>query len=240
MTALHRGSPLTPSVRLAPVRRQDDHEVRIPVALCLPRTLATQRVRDRLSALRDVEVVLDEPRHTALAGELTTWQQPIVLLVPPVAHAAEAVREVSAPGCRTVVLVADRAPRPAFEMIAAGARGVLDLHHAADELTTAIHAVAGGHGYVSPSVTGRMMDLLAGGSATSAMARSGAEAQLTRREREVLRLLAEGRSNAEIAQLMSVTTSTVKYHVSNVLAKLGLRRRGEAIAYALGLPVMVA
>jgi len=120
----------------------------------------------------------------------------------------------------------------AFAALKAGASGFLLKDVPPDELLFAIRAVHSGDSVVAPSTTRRLIDqfasLLPGGD----QAESARLAELTEREREVLILVAQGLSNAEIARQLFVSEATVKTHVGRVLAKLGLRDRVQAVVYA--------
>jgi DNA-binding NarL/FixJ family response regulator len=112
----------------------------------------------------------------------------------------------------------------------AGAAGFL-LKDALDtELLQAIQAVAGGHNVAAPTVTRRLVQhFVATGPRVAGTALLNT---LTTRERDVLKLLAEGLSNQEIAGRLTITEGTVKTHVSRILAKLGIRDRIQAVIYA--------
>jgi DNA-binding NarL/FixJ family response regulator len=120
----------------------------------------------------------------------------------------------------------------AFAALKAGASGFLLKDVPPEELLFAIRAVHSGDSVVAPSTTRRLIDqfaaLLPGGD----QAEPDQLAELTDREREVLTLVAQGLSNAEIAQRLFVSEATVKTHVGRVLAKLGLRDRVQAVVYA--------
>jgi DNA-binding NarL/FixJ family response regulator len=119
----------------------------------------------------------------------------------------------------------------AFAALKSGASGFLLKDVPPEELLFAIRAVHSGDSVVAPSTTRRLIDqfaaLLPGGEAGPDQL-----AELTEREREVLTLVAQGLSNAEIAQRLFVSEATVKTHVGRVLAKLGLRDRVQAVVYA--------
>ncbi|MCF8607625.1 response regulator transcription factor, partial [Gordonia sp. HY442] len=99
----------------------------------------------------------------------------------------------------------------------------------ADELVRAVRVVAAGDALLAPSVTKR---LIADVTSRTVKTASPAVNVLTPREREVLETVADGKSNAEIAAALFVSEQTVKTHVSNVLAKLGLRDRAQAVVFA--------
>jgi DNA-binding NarL/FixJ family response regulator len=114
--------------------------------------------------------------------------------------------------------------------VRAGASGFLVKNAPPEELVAAVRVVAGGDALLSPSVTRRVLARLAAGTPDpSVAARLG---ELTERETEVLRLIAAGLSNAEIAQRLYLGEATVKTHVSRVLSKLGLRDRVQAVVFA--------
>lgn len=133
-----------------------------------------------------------------------------------------------------------------FQALAAGASGFLLKNAGPEELVTAVRVAAAGDALLAPAVTKRVIerfaaDAAAGGAHT--LARTAAPtpaaasveplaAELTERENEVLRLLADARSNAEIARALYIGEATVKTHVSNLLQKLGARDRVAAVVYA--------
>ena len=118
-----------------------------------------------------------------------------------------------------------------FQALRAGASGFLLKDARAEELVAAIRIVAAGETLLAPSVTRRVVDAFVRQPEPS---RELAEAldELTPREREVLALLARGDSNADIARALVVSDATAKTHVSNVLGKLGLRDRVQAVIFA--------
>jgi DNA-binding NarL/FixJ family response regulator len=137
-----------------------------------------------------------------------------------------------------------------FQALAAGASGFLLKNAGPEELIAAVRVAAAGDALLAPEVTRRVIERFAflgagtasavadtGGSAAQAPAVTGAtvsppEPELTDRETEVLHLIAQAMSNAEIAQRLYIGEATVKTHVSNVLQKLGARDRVAAVVYA--------
>ena len=117
-----------------------------------------------------------------------------------------------------------------FAALRGGASGFLLKDVEPDELVDAVRVVAGGHGLVAPQVTRR---LIAEFARSSPPVPAPDELRgLTSRERDILQLVARGRSNGEIGDELSVSPSTVKTHVGNLLAKLGCRDRVQAVVYA--------
>lgn len=112
--------------------------------------------------------------------------------------------------------------------VRAGAIGYLLKDTQADELASAIHAAAAGQVRLAPQAAARLMN--------EVRAPENPE-MLTEREIEVLRLLAQGQANKEIARTLHIAEKTVKTHVSNILAKLGLQSRTQAALYALRIGI---
>ena len=143
----------------------------------------------------------------------------------------EATRRAS-PARRSIVLTTFGLDDYIVDALRAGAGGFLLKDAPVEELIGAVRAVAAGDAQLSPAVTRRLLDRVAGRLPTPVRAESDAIGSLTPRELEVLAMLAAGRSNAEIAADLFVAEATVKTHVSNVLAKLGLRSRIQAVIFA--------
>lgn len=114
----------------------------------------------------------------------------------------------------------------------AGAAGFLLKDSSADDLIRAVRTVADGGNWLDPSVTGRVLDRFRSAAPPQARSTTSAADQLTARELEVLRRIALGRSNGEIAGDLVISELTVKSHVGRIFTKLGLRDRPAAIVYA--------
>ncbi len=116
----------------------------------------------------------------------------------------------------------------------AGARGYLTKDASSDDIKAAIRTVAAGEAALDPAIQGHVVAALAGNGAPDDAVQSSPPLpdDLTPREAEVLALIAEGLSNAEIAQRLVVSPTTVKSHVNHLFAKAGLRDRAQAINYA--------
>jgi DNA-binding NarL/FixJ family response regulator len=136
---------------------------------------------------------------------------------------------------RVVILTTFERDEYVFEALQAGASGFLLKNAPPEELLRAVRVVAAGDALLAPSVTRRIIEQFAQRPVNPQL---GAQLEsLTQREREVLTMLARGKSNAELAAELFVSEGTVKTHVSNLLAKLGLRDRVQAVvmAYESGL-----
>jgi DNA-binding NarL/FixJ family response regulator len=155
----------------------------------------------------------------------------------PVMDGVEATRRLCATesGPRVLVLTTFDTDEDAFAALQAGASGFLLKNVPPEELLAAIRVVASGESVVAPRITRRLLDRFAGQLAPPQADRR--LAALTEREREVLLLVAQGMSNAEIAEKLYVAEATVKTHVGRILTKLDLRDRVQAVvlAYETGL-----
>ena len=149
----------------------------------------------------------------------------------------EATRRLGAAGssARVLILTTFDLNEYVYEALRAGASGFLLKDAPAAQLMTAIRVVADGEALLAPTITRRLIAEFAQRPAPSA--RPAAMEELTERELEVLRLIARGLSNAEIAKELFVGDATVKTHVARILMKLGLRDRVQAVilAYETGI-----
>jgi DNA-binding NarL/FixJ family response regulator len=144
-----------------------------------------------------------------------------------------ATRELLAtfPEARVVILTTFEQDDYIFGALTAGASGFLLKRTRPEELIAAIHTIAAGDSLLSPSVTSRVIERMAG-QPTLDGARDPRLAELTPRETEVLELIARGLSNGEIAAELVIGESTVKTHLKRVLAKLQVRDRVQAVIFA--------
>jgi len=210
---------------------------RVRVALADDQALVRRGFRMILDIEQDIEVVA-EAADGSEAVDVVARHRPDVVLMDiqmPVVDGLEATRRIGAlgPGVRARVLVLTTFERDdyLFEALRGGASGFLLKNCPPEELVRAVRVVAGGEALLAPSATRRIIeDYLARPAATGA--RGTGPDHLTDRELDVLRRLASGRSNAELARDLYVSEGTVKTHVSSILAKLGLRDRVQAVVYA--------
>ncbi len=143
----------------------------------------------------------------------------------------DATRAIVAAGtARVLVLTTFDRDDYLFEALRAGASGFLLKNARPEDLVAAVHVVARGDALLAPEVTRRVLDRF--GARSAGAQRPDLIAQLTDREREVLRLMARGQSNAEIADGLFLGEATVKTHVSRVLMKLAVRDRVQAVVFA--------
>ena len=210
-------------------------------------------IADDQSLVRDgFRVQLGLASDVAFAGEASNGEQavslarrehPDVILMDvrmPVLDGIEATRRITAdpktPGVRVLVLTTFDVDEYVFAALRAGASGFLLKDVTPEGLLTAIRVVAAGEALLAPAATRHLVDAFV---SRPSLGRPDARLvdALTDREREVLRLVAQGLSNAEIAGRLVVSPATAKTHVSRILAKLGLRDRAQLViaAYESGL-----
>jgi DNA-binding NarL/FixJ family response regulator len=202
-------------------------------------TIVREGIVMLLGLLPDIEVV-GSAGDGEEAVRLVAEEQPDVVLMDlrmPRCDGVEATRRIREEHPRTQVVVLttyvdDDSLLPALR---AGARGYLTKDAGGDEIARAIADVTAGRAGLSPAVQGRVLDVLA------AQVEPGPRRReergelpdgLTVREAEVLALVAEGLSNAEIAGRLQVSMATVKTHINNLFAKTGVRDRAQAVGYA--------
>jgi DNA-binding NarL/FixJ family response regulator len=187
-----------------------------------------------LSVEDDIEVV-GEAADGRQAIEQARATRPDVVLMDvqmPRMDGIEATRHLVAEDLGHVVIVTtfDRDDY-LFDALQAGASGFLLKNAGPEQLLDAVRAAGRGHALLAPEVTRRVIGRMAG-RPTTQRAEPPELARLTAREREVLVLLGRGMSNAEVADELVLGEATVKTHVSNVLAKLHLRDRVQAVVFA--------
>ncbi|MFJ6798364.1 response regulator [Streptomyces sp. NPDC091268] len=189
-----------------------------------------------LNAMEGIEVVgeaVDGREAVARVAEL----KPDVVLMDirmPVMNGLEATREIVAADtdAKVLVLTTFDLDEYVYQALRAGASGFLLKDASARQLADGVRVVAAGEALLAPSVTKRLISEFSKlAQAPRAVDPAGVE-ELTERETEVLVLIAQGLSNAEIADRLIVAESTIKTHVSRILVKLGLRDRTQAAVFA--------
>jgi DNA-binding NarL/FixJ family response regulator len=190
-----------------------------------------------LAAEEDLDVI-GEAADGIGAVDLVRRERPDVVLMDvrmPHRDGIEATRDILDAGlpARVIMLTTFDLDEYVFEALRAGASGFLLKDTPPEDLVAAVRTVASGDALLSPSITARVVSAFVDGVVPALPHDPPAElALLTDRERQVLDLLARGRSNAEIAGELFVSDTTVKTHVGRVLAKLRVRDRVQAVVYA--------
>jgi len=196
-------------------------------------------VRDGISALLaltgDIEAV-GEATNGREALEMVTRLSPDIVLmdiVMPLMDGLEATRRIHKefPETKVIVLTQYEDREYVIPVIEAGASGFVSKAAASSELTSAIRAVYHGDSFLSPSIAGLLIEDYR---QIAKIGRSkDTSEQLTDREREILKLLAEGHSTREIAQMLVISPKTVERHKTNLMSKLDIHNRLDLFKYAL-------
>ncbi len=195
-------------------------------------SIVRKGIRALLATESDIEVVGEAGDGAEAAAQAQALHPDVILmdLVMPKVDGIEATRRILAqqPGMRILVLTSFAADDKVFPAIKAGALGYLLKDSGPEELVQAIHQVHRGEPSLEPSIARKVLLELSQPPKTPLTAEP-----LTGREVDVLRLVAQGRSNRDIAEELVITEMTVRTHVSNILGKLHLASRTQAALYAL-------
>ncbi|MFN8454138.1 MAG: response regulator transcription factor [Anaerolineae bacterium] len=211
---------------------------KITVLIADDHAMVRQGLRTFLNLHNEVEVV-GEAANGLEAVEQARHLRPDVILmdlVMPKLDGIEALRQIRAfsPTTQVLVLTSFTEDDKVFAAIEAGASGYLLKDVSPDDLLRAVQAAQRGESPLHPAITKKLMSQVAATASRPSPAHPDDHlATLTEREVEVLRLIAQGLNNREIARQLIISEKTVKTHVSNILSKLNLADRTQAAIYAL-------
>jgi len=209
---------------------QGGNKIRVLVAD--DHAIVRQGIYALLETEPDIQVVGEAQDGRQAIAEAQRLQPDVVLmdLVMPVVDGVEAIRRIRAcqPQVRVLVLTSFGGENQVFPAIKAGALGYILKDSTPAELVQAIRQVDRGESALHPAIARKLVQELAGPSD-----RASAADPLTKREMEVLQLVAVGRCDREIADRLGISEATVRTHVSNILAKLHVYSRTQAAVYAL-------
>ena len=197
----------------------------ISIALVDDHRVVSRSLKAYLESFPDLSVVGIAASGEELLANLDDWKPQVVvqdLLMPGGLNGVDTTRRIveRAPGARVIALTASTDEARMMGVLRAGATGYIRKDAEPETLLAAVRAVAAGRTYIDPSVGRQLL--------TSAPVND-----LTPRELDVLRELALGRSNRDIAASLDIGDETVKTHVGNLLGKLGVENRAQAIVQAL-------
>jgi DNA-binding NarL/FixJ family response regulator len=207
--------------------------VGIRVLLADDHAIVREGLRMVLAAHPNIEV-LGEASDGREALDLTETLHPDIVVMDiamPNLNGLEATRQIKhrSPEVRVVILTMHENQEYFVQIVKAGATGCVLKRSAGTELVTAIEAAARGESYFSPAIATVVME-----DYRRLLTQPASElSPLTEREREVLQLVAEGRTNREIADLLTVSIKTVQAHRSNIMEKLGAHDRTDLVKYAI-------
>jgi DNA-binding NarL/FixJ family response regulator len=204
----------------------------IKILLVDDQPLFREGLRTLLSVHSDFEVV-GEAGNGEEALRLGRSLQPLVVLMDlqmPVLDGVAATRRLheEQPGCRVIVLTTFDDDEMVFDGLRAGAVGYLLKDAPSEKLAEAIRGAARGESFLQPSVAAKVVAEFARLSRKTVRTQDSAIEPLSERELEILRLIAQGASNREIASALFLAEGTVKNHVTNILGKLEARDRTQA------------
>jgi DNA-binding NarL/FixJ family response regulator len=214
----------------------DDHTQTIRVLIVDDHDLFRTGLASLLDSQPDIEIVAQASSGRAgvrLAGEM----RPDVVLMDlrmPDLEGPEATREILErdPGMRVLALTVVSESSAVTAAMEAGACGFLAKDTAIDGITAAVRAAAQGGAWLSPRAAEVVLGRIRSSETAEGSDSDGLD-ELSARELDVLRLIARGMENSEIAEALNISRRTAKNHVSNILAKLGLPSRVQAAVYAV-------
>jgi len=207
-------------------------ETMIRVLIVDDHAIVRKGIRALLATERDIQVVGEAGDGAEAIAQAQALHPDVILmdLVMPQVDGIEATRQITArhPSVRILVLTSFAADDKVFPAIKAGALGYLLKDTSPTDLVSAIHQVHRGEPTLEPSIARKVLGELAHPPQEPLTVDP-----LTERELDVLRLVAQGKSNKEIAEQLVIADMTVRAHVSNILGKLHLASRTQAALYAL-------
>ncbi|HMQ53562.1 MAG TPA: response regulator transcription factor [Anaerolineae bacterium] len=220
---------------------------KITVILAEDHPLVRRGLVSMLKLEPDIEVI-GEADNGRQATDLVLALEPDVVLMDlqmPQMGGVEAVKEIRAslPQARIIILTTFGDDENIYEAIAAGARGYILKDAPPDDIIEAIRAAHRGESLLTPSVAARLLDQFSNLAQRSTQKSNEPQVtanspKLTARELEVLRLLAKGARNREIAESLYIVERTVKIHVGNIMNKLNANNRTEVVAMAIKLGLL--
>jgi DNA-binding NarL/FixJ family response regulator len=193
-----------------------------------------QGIKRIIEGMADVEVVGEASDGLELLDLLKkiTPQMVILDISMPKLRGLEATREIKIinPGIKVLLLTMHKDKEYLYHAFAAGAEGYLLKEDADTELLNAIETLKKGGTYVSPLLSPQLTDLMVGKYSGGSPVLGDI---LTTREREIIKLIAEGRSSKEISELLFISSRTVQHHRANIMRKLNMKRTADLVKYAI-------
>ncbi|MEX2293789.1 MAG: response regulator transcription factor [Acidimicrobiales bacterium] len=221
----------------APSQAQQSSDDAIRVMICDDHALFRRGLVMVLETEEGIEVVGEAEDGEDAIAKVEDMAPDVVLMDirMPRVSGIEATRAIAerVPAAKILMLTVSDEEEDLYEAIKAGATGYLLKEISIEEVATAIRAVVGGQSLISPSMASKLLTEFTSLTKKAEDRQSVSTPRLTDRELEVLKLVAEGMSNREIAGELFISENTVKNHVRNILEKLHLHSRMEAVVYAV-------
>ena len=209
----------------------------VRVMICDDHALFRRGLVMVLESEPDIEVVAEAEDGDDALRKVSEFVPDVVLMDVrmPGIDGIEATRRIAeaVPSTKIVMLTVSDEESDLYEAIKAGASGYLLKEISIEEVSTAVRAVVAGQSLISPSMASKLLTEFTNLSKRADERTTVPTPRLTDRELEVLRLVAQGKSNREIAEDLFISENTVKNHVRNILEKLHLHTRMEAVMYAV-------
>ena len=194
-------------------------------------------VRRIIQSIDDVEVVGEAGDGFELLELLKKTSPQLVILdiSMPNLRGLEATREIKIinPDVKVLILTMHKDKEYLYHAFSAGAEGYLLKEDADTELISAIDTLRRGGTYISPLLSTQLADLFMQKSRPGADQMTSPREPLTTREREIIKLIAEGKSSKEVAELLFISSRTVQHHRANIMRKLNLKKTADLVKYAL-------
>jgi DNA-binding NarL/FixJ family response regulator len=198
-------------------------------------TIVRDGICSLLSLVGDMEIVGEAPDGKEALVKVRQLAPDVVLMdiAMPLINGLEATRRIRKefPGTKVLALTQYDDREQIFSMIEAGARGFITKSAASAELETGIRALYRGESFLSPSVAQAFVEVYQ--HSTALWRKDDLYQQLTDREREVLRLVAEGNTVREVAEVLDLSPKTVEGYKTSLMSKLDLHRKTELVKYAI-------
>lgn len=202
----------------------------IEVLVCDEHPQARFGLKMILSQDPGISVVAEAADERQALRRVAERHADVILLEAGLAELIPDLGKVAAsPPCSVVYGIEDMSPERLADLVRGNVQGVLHRDASHEDLIRSVHAVTSGGGFASPQLTGPLLQAIRIGTARPGVGHQFWD-RLTERENGVLSLLCQGLSNKAIAAALSVSEKTVKFHVSNVLAKSGVSTRAQLIA----------
>lgn len=194
-------------------------------------------VRSLIQGMENVEVVGEAGDGLELLRLMKDIPAHLVIMdiSMPNLRGLEATREIKSldPGIKVLILSMHKDREYLYQALKAGAEGYLLKEDADVELISAIETLRRGGTFISPLLSGQMADIFVDKFQAGGESRTAAGEILTIREREIVKLIAEGKTSKEIGELLFISTRTVQHHRANLMRKLNLKKTADLVMYAI-------